>query len=67
MIDSRALETINSAYSKLGFNALHRISDTHSRMLFSLFSHNFVTANISYNLFKDILKKIDDAKKKMIE
>ena len=38
------------------------MSDTHSRMLFSLFSHNFITTNMSCNLFKDILVRIDKAK-----
>ena len=38
------------------------MSDTYSRMLFSLFSHNFVTTNVTYNLFKDIITRIDKAK-----
>ena len=58
------MEIINSIYSKLGFNVLHRISDIYSRILFSFFSHNILTTNISYNLFEDILENIDDAKKK---
>ena len=62
--DSRTLDTINSVYLKLNFNVLYKISDTHSRMLFSLFSHNFVTTNMSYNLFEIIFEKIDNAKKK---
>ena len=62
MINSKALEKINIAYSKLGFSELHWILDTHSRILFSLFSHNFVTANMSFNLFEDVLARIDEAK-----
>ena len=51
-------------YLKLGFNVLQRILDTYSRILFSLFNYNFVTADMNYNLFKSILEKIDNAKKK---
>ena len=36
--------------------------DRYSRILFSLFSHSFITTNVSYNLFKDVLARIDKAK-----
>ena len=36
----------------------------YSRILFSLFSYNFIITYISCNLFKYVLKKIDDTKKK---
>ena len=34
----------------------------HSRMLFNLFSYNFSTTSVSYNPFKDVLVRIDEAK-----
>ena len=36
----------------------------HSRMLLSLFCHNFITTNMSYDIFEDILIRIDDTKEK---
>ena len=34
------------------FNKLYKMSDTHSRMLFSLFSYKFITTNLSCNIFE---------------
>ena len=48
----------------MGFNKLHRMSDTYSRIMLSLFSHNFITTNISFDLFQDMLARIEDTKKK---
>ena len=61
-ISSRVLEKISIIYLKLGFSKLHRMLDTHSRMLFSHFSHSFVTTNVRCDLFEDILARIDKAK-----
>jgi len=36
----------------------------YSRILFSLFSHNFITTDLSCDIFKDILARIDKAKEK---
>ena len=40
------------------------MSDVYSRMLLSLFSHNYITADLGCNVFEDILVRIDNAKEK---
>ena len=64
-IDSKVLEIINSIYSKMRFDKLCRMSDIHSRILLSLFSHNFITTNLNCNIFENILARIDDSTDKI--
>ena len=52
--DKRALKKINQAYSEMGFVELCKIADVHTRILFSLYSHNFISADIYYDMFKEI-------------
>ena len=64
--DARALEKINDAYSKMGFPQLCKMSDTHTRMLLSLHSHNFISGDICYDVFKDVFgSRIDSMDKAM--
>ena len=59
--DTRALDKINSAYSEMGFTQTRKMSDTHTRMLLSLHSHNFISGDLCYDLFKDIFGPRIDA------
>ena len=52
--DTRALEKINVVYSEMGFNQLCTMSDTHTRMLLSLQSLNFISADMRYDTLKDV-------------
>ena len=38
----------------MGFVELRKMADMHTRMLFSLYSHNFISADICYDMFKEI-------------
>ena len=51
--DTRALEKVNVVYSKIGFNKLCKMTNTYTIMLFSLHSHNFISADICYDMFKE--------------
>ena len=65
--DKRALKKINQAYSEIGFVELHKMADVHTRMLFSLYSHNFISADICYNMFKEIFdQRIEEFSDKII-
>ena len=52
--DERALKKINIAYSDIGFVELRKMVDVHVRMLFSLYSHNFISTDICFDIFKEI-------------
>ena len=54
-VDSRALQVINRACSAMRFNQLKTLSDAHVRMVISLFSHCFITAELSYGTFDHCL------------
>ena len=54
-VDSRALQVINRAHSAMGFNQLKMLSDAHVRMVISLFSYCFVTAELTYDTFDHCL------------
>ena len=38
----------------MGFVKLCKIADIYTRMLFSLYSHNFISTDICYDMFKEI-------------
>ena len=50
----RALQKINQAYLEMGFVELRKIADVDTRILFSLYSYNFISAYICYDMFKEI-------------
>ena len=41
----------------MGFMELHKMADVYTRMLFSLYSHNFVSADICYDMFNEIFNQ----------
>ena len=41
----------------MGFVELHKMADMYTRMLFSLYSHNFISADICYDMFKEIFNQ----------
>ena len=61
------MKKINQAYSEMGFVELSKMADVHTRMLFSLHSYNFVSANICYDMFKKIFdQRIEEFSKKIM-
>ena len=52
--NKRAFKKINTAYLDIGFVELHKMVDMHTRMLFGLYSYNFISTNICYDMFKEI-------------
>lgn len=49
--DERVLAKINNAYEAMGFERLHAMLDSHTRMFISLFSYNFAIGDICYESF----------------
>ncbi len=43
----------------MGFATLGTMSDTQTRILISIFSHCFINADLSFEIFRDILGKLD--------
>ena len=54
-VDKRATNAMNAAYSAMGFNKIKTFSDTHMRIIFSLYSHYFLAADLSHSTFADCL------------
>ena len=51
----------------MGFVELRKISDSYTRMLFSLYSHNFASTNIFYDVFNEIFsQRIEVLPKKIV-
>ena len=51
---------INRSYSVLGFPPLISLSDTHVRIIVSLFSHCFISSEISCETFQTVLDTINE-------
>jgi len=51
------LKKINKAYLEIGFVELRKMSDSHARMLFSLYSYNFASTDICYDMFNEIFSQ----------
>ena len=54
-VDKRAIDVINAAHSAMGFNKIKTFSDAHMRIMHSLYSHCFLTADLSHSTFIDCL------------
>lgn len=54
-VDKRATHVINEAYRAMGFNQIKTFSDAHVRIIFSLYSHYFLVADLSCSTFMDCL------------
>ena len=54
-VDKRATHVINKACSAMGFNQIKTFSDAHVRIIFSLYSHCFLAAELSCSTFKECL------------
>ena len=52
---------IYNAYEALGLPKLIRLEDTHVRIITSIFSHSFITGEISCEKFQRILNSVDDS------
>ena len=57
---------INRSYAALGFPTLISLSDTHVRIIISLFSHCFISSEMSYETFQLVLDAIDDDKEEIV-
>ena len=55
--NERALAKINDAYEEMGFERWCTMSDSHTRMIISLFSHNFVSGDICYSAFNKVINQ----------
>ena len=55
----QAQEVINESYSEMRFATLGTMSNTQTRILLSIFSHCFINADLSFEIFWDILDKLD--------
>ena len=55
--NKRALAKINTAYEVMGFERLCAMSDSYTRILFSLFSYNFVSGDIYYKAFNKVINQ----------
>ena len=53
-INARASEKIKAVYSKIRLAELSKTSDTHARMLFSMFRYVFASTNVYYDKFDNI-------------
>ena len=61
MWDSRAVDCINEVYLEMSFKLLTKISDTLTRMLFSMFSYSLLSGDIYYDIFQEVFQRIDNA------
>ena len=59
--DVRARDMINSTYVALELPKLIRLDDTHVRVIMSIFSHSFITGEISCEKFQKVLDSVDDS------
>ena len=51
----------------MGFVELCKMADIHTRILFSLYSHNFISTNIYYDIFKEIFdQRIEEFSDKIV-
>ena len=51
----------------MGFIELSKIADVHTRMLFSLYSYNFISTDICYNVFDEIfVHRIEEYPEEMV-
>ena len=58
---------INEVYTDLGFPTLLHLSDTHVRIIISLFSHSFISGEISCEIFNSVLNRLDDSPEKVYD
>ena len=62
----QAQEVINKTYSEMGFATLGAMSDTQTRILISIFSHCFINADLSHEIFRSILDKLDSLENEIV-
>ena len=62
----QAQEVINEIYSEMGFAILGTISAIQTCMLLSIFSHCFINADLSFDIFRRILEKFDSDEEEIV-
>ena len=62
----QAQEVINEIYSEMGFATLGTMSATHTRILLSIFSHCFINADLSFDIFRSILEKFNSNEEEIV-
>ena len=58
---ARVRSIVNNTYEALGLPRLIRLEDTHVRIIMSIFSHSFITGEISCEKFQRVLDSVDDS------
>lgn len=55
--DERALEKTDDAHEEIGFEKSRTMSDSHTRTLISMFSHDFALGDICYEVFDKVINQ----------
>ena len=54
MWNLRVVDCINEVYLEMDFKLLTKMSDTQTRVLFSMLSYSFLLGDIYYNIFQEV-------------